>query len=335
MILHVAKHVALAWAVAWAAGPAAAEDFYQGRTVTVVVGNSAGGYDTYARVLARHMGRHIPGNPDMIVVNMPGAGTLKSVLYLDNTAPKDGTVIDTFNSGLIDDSRINPDAVKVDFRKFAWLGSVSPEYVNCYVWHTLGVHTLAELKAHGPVHLGVSSRGGSADVDEKLMRSILGVDVRQVTGYPGSNEQRLAIERGELDGNCGGWGSLPADWIAGHKIIPIFRTSPDPIPGMPPGVPYMGDLASSPRDKAIIRFINAPGELGRPFIMSEAVPADRVKLLREAFDATMKDDGFLAEMHKLKLEVSPLPAAGVAPVLAQIYGAPDDIIATARKLVRE
>src|SRR6266702_3345064 len=180
--------------------PAVAQDFYRGKTVTILVGFSpGGGFDLNARVLARHIGRHIPGNPTVAVQNMAGAGSLTAVHYLDLSAPKDGTVLDIFNFGNIGDSRLHPEKIKIDFRKFNWIGSVSQDLTVCYVWHTFGPKTLAELKAR-EVHMGLIGTGTSSDNNQKIVKNIFGVRLKQVAGYPGSAQERIAIERGELDG---------------------------------------------------------------------------------------------------------------------------------------
>src|SRR5580704_17081823 len=210
----VASALALGIAAAATMAPAVAQDFYRGKTITIMVGFTAGGgFDLNARLLARHLGRHLAGNPDVIVQNMPGAASLKSVLYLDTTAPQDGTVISTFNFGQIGDSRMLPEKVKVDFRKFSWIGSISHDTTICYTWHALGLKTLAELQRHGTVHMGLTGVGTSSDINQKILREIFKVQVAQVGGYPGSADERLAIERRELDGDCGAWSSIPQEWI--------------------------------------------------------------------------------------------------------------------------
>jgi tripartite-type tricarboxylate transporter receptor subunit TctC len=325
----------LALAVAMTA-PAAAEDFYKGKTLTVVVGfTPGGGFDLNARLLARHMGRHIPGNPDVIVQNMPGAASLKSVLYLDTTAPRDGTVIATFNFGQIGDSRMMPEKIKVDFRKFAWIGSISQDLTICYTWHALGIKTLAELQRHGTVHMGLTGVGTSSDVNQKILKEIFKVQVQQVAGYPGSAEERLAVERRELDGDCGAWSSIPQEWIEGAKINPLVRSAPIEPPDLPPHVPYAADIAPSPRDRDIVRLLTASGQLGRPFIASASAPAERIALLRAAFDETVKDPEFLADAGKLRMPVSPKSGQDALGIVQDIYATADDIVQAARKIAGE
>jgi len=326
----------LALAAAALAGSAAAQDFYRGKTLTILVGFSpGGGFDLNARVLARHIGRHIPGNPTVVVQNMPGAGSLTAVHYLDLSAPKDGTVLDIFNFGNIGDSRLNPDKIRIDFRKFSWVGSISQDLTVCYVWHGFGVKTIADLKSKPRVHMGLTGMGSSSDTNQRILKNIFGVRVQQVAGYPGSAEQRIAIERGELDGDCGAWSSIPLEWIEGRKIVPVIRSGPTTAPDMPPDVPYSVDIAPSERDRQVLRVLLASAQVGRPFIASQAVPAERVTILRDAFNATMQDPQFIAEAQKLRLPISPKTGEEALKVVEDIYATPDDIVATARKVTAE
>jgi tripartite-type tricarboxylate transporter receptor subunit TctC len=330
---------ALAGAIVLAAvavAPAAAQDFYRGKTLTIVVGFSAGGgFDLNARLLARHIGRHIPGNPDVIVQNMPGAASLKSVLYLDTTAPRDGTVISTFNFGEIGDSRMAPEKVKVDFRKFAWIGSISQDLTVCYTWAALGIKNLSALQKYGPVHMGLTGVGTSSDVNQRILRDIFKVQVQQVAGYAGSAEERLAVERRELDGDCGAWSSIPEEWIARHLINPVVRSTPVQAPDLPPDVPYSADVAPTSHDRDIITFLTASSQVGRPYIASTSVPPERIKILRDAFEETVKDPAFIAEAKGLRLPVSPKVGEEALRTVEGIYATPDDIVRAARKIIGE
>jgi tripartite-type tricarboxylate transporter receptor subunit TctC len=333
---RTAVAVALALGLCAAVPGADAQEFYRGKTLTIVVGfTPGGGYDVNARVLARHIGRHIPGNPTIVVQNMPGASGLNAVQHLQNAAPADGTVINTFNFGNIGDSVLKPDKIKVDFRKFGWIGSISQDLTVCYVWHALGVKNLAELKAHGVIHTGLTGAGSSSDLNQKILKNIFGVRIKQVGGYPGSAEERMAIERRELDGNCGAWSSIPAEWVAGKKIVPVIRSSPATAPDLPPGVPYSVDIAPSERDRQIIRMLLSSNQLGRPFIAPLAVPAERVRILRDAFNATVKDSQFVAEAQKLRLPVSPKTGEEALAIVEQIYATPKEIVEAARKVATE
>ena len=318
------------------AAQAPAQDFYKGKTVTIVAGFSpGGGFDLNARLLARHLGQHIAGSPDVIVQNMPGAGTLKAVNYLDTAAPRDGTVIALFNFGQIGDSRMMPERVKVDFRKFGWIGSISQDLSICYTWHGLGIRTLAELQRRPVVHMGLTGVGTSSDINQKILREIFQVHLQQVAGYPGSAEERLAIERGELDGDCGAWSSIPQEWIDAKSINPVVRSSLPVPPGFPLDVPYAADVAPDPRARDVIRLLTASGQLGRPFIASPRVPPERIALLRRAFDATMQDPAFLADAASLRLPVTPQSGEQALRTVADIYATPDDIVQAARKVAGE
>jgi len=319
-----------------AGGPVAAQDFYRGRSLSILVGFSAGGgYDLNARLLARHIGRHIAGNPGAVVVNMPGAGTLTLLQSLDLTAPKDGTVIGTFDFAQIGNSRMNPDKVKVDFRRFGWIGSIAEDLGVCFVWHGTGVQTLEDLKKRGQMHMGSTNPGGTADLEQRIVKNIFKIDIRPVTGYAGSAEERLAIERGELDGGCGTWSSQPADWIRDRKIIPLIRMGEATAPDLPAEVPDALAIAPTPRDRAIIRLLIEGGELGKPFVASLAVPAERMAMLRAAFAATMQDPDFLADAARQHLPISPRNDGQARKIVEEIYATPDDIVAAAKRVMEQ
>jgi len=334
--LRMAASVLLAGIALAGIRPAVAQDFYKGKTLTIIVGfTPGGGFDLNARLLARYIGNYIPGAPTVIVQNMPGAGSLTSVRHLQAVAPKDGTVITTFNFGLISQSRLTPQKVPLDFRKFAWIGSISQDLSVCYVWHTLGVKDLADLKTHKNLHFGLTVVGANEDIQTRILKSVFGVDVHQVSGYPGSAEERLAVERGELDGGCGAWSSIPEEWINKHLISAMYRSADIVPPDMSPDVPYMLDLAATDRDRDVIRVLVSSGDVGRPYIASPAVPADRIKILRDAFGAAVKDPHFAADAQKERLPVSPKVGEEAAKTVAAIYAAPDDVVAAARKVVTQ
>src|SRR5437016_5847315 len=227
-----------------------AATFYKGKTVRVVVGFSpGGGYDIYARALARHLGRHIPGNPAVVVQNMPGAASLKSVQYLSAGAPADGTLIVTFNPGLLTQSLTSPDKVPVKFLDYAWIGNVSEDIRVCFTWHATGIRTWADFLARNKVVFGNTGVGTSAYIDDRMLIDLFGVKLHAVMGYPGSADKRVAIERGELDGDCGSWTSLPDDWLRDNKITLLVRFSRTLLPDMPPSLPYAGDLLADAKQK--------------------------------------------------------------------------------------
>jgi tripartite-type tricarboxylate transporter receptor subunit TctC len=326
-----------AWAslsLALVCAPAAAQtppNFYAGKTITIVVGFSAGGgYDQYARLLARHLGHHIPGRPEVIVQNLPGAGSLNAVRQLEATQLKDGTVITTFNPALINDSLMSPEKVKFNFAEAAWIGSMSPDVRVCYMWHTTGVKTWAEMLARREVVLGSTARGTGAYVNGAILQNLFGVRVKNVLGFPGGAEQRIALERGELDADCGSWSSVPPEWINEKKIHPIVTFSPGEVADLPKSVPFIGSFATTQEQKDILEVLTATGDLGRPFIMSKAVPADRIAMVRAAFVATMKDPQFLAEAQRQQLPIHPTQGEKAGEIIERIYRAPPAIVAKAK-----
>ena len=309
------------------AQPAMAQDaFYRGKTVTIVVGYSAGGgYDQYARLVARHLGRHIPGHPTVIVQNMPGAASMTAVRHLDANAAKDGTVITTFDPGLILETIAAPEVFKVRFSDHRWIGTLLRDIRICYASASSGIKTWDEMMARKEFLIGNTARGSNAYVNGAILRKVFRAPVRQISGYPGSNEQRLALERGELEGNCGSWTAIPQDWIVNHKINALVRFSPKRPADMPASVPFVNDLATTQEQKDLLDILNGSGELGRPFIVSKQVPPERVTALRAALEAMLKDDAFLAEAQKQNLLLDPVSGEEAEKIIATIYAAPAEL----------
>ena len=299
-------------------------DFYKGKTVNIVVGFSpGGGYDAYARLVARHLDRYILGNPTVVVQNMPGAGSLTAVRYLDASAAKDGTVITTFNPALITESFASPETVQnFKFSDVAWIGSVTRDFRVCYAWHASGVKTWDDLMKRDEYIMGGTAKGTGSYVNGAIMRNVFGAKIKTILGYPGSAEQRLAIERGELDGDCGSWSSIGQDWIKGNKIVPFVRFSPVRTPDIPESVPFIGEFAKTQEQKDLLNMLIAAGELGRPYIISKQVPAERRQILLKAFDALMEDKQFLADADKTKLPVNPATGGEAEKIIDAIYQAP-------------
>jgi tripartite-type tricarboxylate transporter receptor subunit TctC len=314
--------------------PVRAQDFYKGKTFTIVVGFSpAGGYDTYARNLARYIGNHIPGNPSVIVQNMPSAGSLTSVRYLDLTAPKDGTVMTIFNPGLVTQSVVQPDRVQVDFRKIAWVGVVTPDYRVCYGFGPRGVLSWDQLMHGGKEFiLGSTGKGSGNYINGATLRQVFHAPVKQVLGFPGSAEQRLAIEQGELDGDCGSYSSIPVEWIDKGLVHAFVRFSRDRPAEIPENAVYIGSLAASDEQRQLLRVLNGGDEVGRPFIMSRQVPADHLAIIRKAFDDTMRDPAFLADMAKQQLPVHPLTGEEAEKIVNELVSVPPDVVAQAKAI---
>ena len=306
--------------LSWPRRSDAADDFYRGKTLTIVVGSSPGGaYDAYGRLLARHLAQHLPGTPTIIVQDMPGAGSLTAARYLDANAPTDGTAIVSFNPGLITQSIVSPETVKLKFNDLYWLGGITHEFRVCYAWHTTGVKTWNDLMAADHFVVGAAGIGTGAYLDGAVLRNVFGIKLKQIGGYPGSTEERLAIERGELDGACSEWNALPADWIRDGKIFAFVRWLKEAPAGFPKDVPYVVDLATSSDDRAILTALAAPSEVGNPFAVSRQVPRERVEMLRAAFAATMKDKDFLADAAQQKMPVEVTNGEDAQRIVADIY----------------
>ena len=305
-------------------------NFYAGKTVTIIVGYSAGGgYDQYSRLLARHLGRHIPGNPNIVVQNMPGAASLTAVRYLANTAPKDGTVMTNFDPGLILESLAAPDKFNVKFSDYQFLGGMSREVTICYAWHATGIKSFDDLMKRKEFLIGLTARGSAVYANGAALRKIFNAPIRQIAGYPGSNEQRLAVERGELEGACASWSAIPQDWIVNHKINPLAKFGPISPADMPP-TPYVNDLAKTQEQKDVLDILNAPGQLGRPYIMAKEVPHERVQLLASAFAETLKDPALLAEAQKQSLPIELFSAEESEKIIRNIYSASPELIRKVR-----
>lgn len=335
-VLSLAAYVFIAGMLtSFGAQAQSAADFYKSKPLTIVVGfTTGGGYDTYARVLARHYNRHIPGAPTIVVQNMPGSGSLAAVRYLDATAPKDGSVMTAFNPGVISESLMDPERIKLKFTDVAWVGSITRDFRVCYSWHTTPVKTWSDMGGPREFVIGDDGIGTGAHINGAILRNLFGRKIRQVTGYPGSAEMSIAIERGELEGQCTSWSSINKDWIRDNKINPLVRFSPVRTPDIPESVPFVGEFATTQEQKDILGLVISPGELGRPYVMSKQVPADRLEALRTAFNATMKDAGFLAEAEKLQLPVNPATAAEAEKIIVKIYSEPQALVEKAKVMIR-
>jgi tripartite-type tricarboxylate transporter receptor subunit TctC len=293
-------------------------DFYKGKTVELLIGYSGGGgYDVYARLLARHMGRHIPGNPTIVPRNMPGAGSLVLANWLYNVAPKDGTAFGIIGRGTGFDPMLGIEAAKFDPTKYLWIGSMNNEVSVCVSWHTSGVTKYEQLLEK---ELVVGGTGPSADTDQfpRITNAVLGTKFRIISGYPGGNDISLAMERGEVGGRCGwSWSSVIStrmNWFKEKKVHVLMQLALEKHDDLP-DVPLVVDLAKGDEQRATLRVIFARQALGRPFLGPPGVPQDRAAALQKAFMDTMKDKTFLAEAEKGKLEITPLSGPAVQKII--------------------
>ena len=306
-------------ATGWAQTPA---EFYKGKTVDVMVGYTAGGgYDVYARMIARYIGKHIPGNPTVVVKNLEGAGSLRLANALYNQLPKDGTVFGTVARGAAFDPLLGNKAAQFDASKFSWIGSANDEVSVCVAWHTSGITSIEQTFDK---ELVVGGTGPSADTDQfpRIVNGVLGTKMKIVPGYPGGNDVSLAMERGEVSGRCGwSWSSVIStrkEWYDSKKINVLVQMSLQKHPDLP-NVPLVLDLAKTPEQKQILTLVFARQALGRPFLAPPGVPADRLEALRKAFMDTMKDPEFLAEAAKAQLEVTPIDGIKVQQIVVDAY----------------
>jgi tripartite-type tricarboxylate transporter receptor subunit TctC len=315
---------------------AADVSFYKGKTVAIVVGfTPGGGYDRYARILGRYLGRFIDGNPTVIVQNMPGAGSLTSVRYLDATATRDGTTMTFFNSNLVTQAITSPEKVNLDFKSYNWVGVITDDYRVCYAWGATGIKTWDDMMHRKEFILGASAKGDGDYINAATLQKVFKAPVRIVMGFPGSAENRLAIERGELDGGCGSWSSLPATWINNDKVNTLITFAPKRLPDVSATAVYAGDLAKSKGQKDVLDILAIADEVGRPIIMSRQVQADRVKIIRDAFNATMKDPQYLAENAKQKMPINPLTGEEAAKIISKMSSASPSAIAQVKSIYGE
>lgn len=308
------------------------EDFYKGKVVNVIIAFSAGGgYDLYARLLARHIGKYIPGNPTVVPQNMPGAGTLKAAQYLFSVAPKDGTYIGTFSRSLPLSPLFGLPGANFDPRKFVWLGSITHDTILCLSWHKSKIKTFNDTLT---TEYLVGGEGKSSDPDlyATLIKSVLKSKAKLVTGFPGSADIALAMERGELDGLCGiSYSTLKsrhASWLANKQVNILLQGGMEKDPELP-DTPMLLDLAKTEEQRKIFQLYLAPQAIARPFVASPGIPEARARALQEAFAKTMRDKEFLAEAEKLHLDVNAVSGDKIVQILNSIYATPKDTVTKA------
>ncbi len=311
-------------------------DFYKGRAVTVVVSSSAaGGYDTLARGLARHISKHLPGNPAFIVRNMPGAGGMTATNFLYNNADRDGSVIGLVQNNTPFEPLFGTKEARYDPVKFNWLGSPSSETAMVLLWHTVPVSTLAELKSR-EVAVGVSGANSTPAFFTRLLNATLGTKMKPINGYPGQNDVLLAMERRELDGHPSAFfssvRSTRPTWLREKIAKAVLQYGPEKLAELP-DVPFAPELVASDEDKLTMQAAFAPLALGRPFLIPPSVPAERVAALRAAFAATMADAEFLAEGERMGLGLNaPRTGAQIQEVMERAYQSPPAVIDRLRQL---
>jgi tripartite-type tricarboxylate transporter receptor subunit TctC len=328
----IAAFALLPFAPAHAQSPA---EFYRGKAINLVIGFSVGGgYDLYARVLARYMSKHIPGNPTIVPQNMTGAGSMRAAQYIYSVAPKDGLTFGSFSRM----AAINPlvdEHFQFDGTKFSWLGSVTNDVTTCMTWHTSPVKTYKDF-LDKPSILGAQAPGSEIDIFASLYKNVLGANVRLASGYPGTNEIMLAMERGEVDGICGlAWTTVKAQrvhWIADKRINVLIQNALRKEPDLA-DVPMIMDQTWDPEKAQILKLFVATHQFARPFAAPPDIPADRRQALIAAFDATVKGPEFLAEAQRRDMEVAPVTAKAMSDMLVELYATPRDVLAKAAAVI--
>jgi len=340
MARRAAVAVIAALSMPFAAHAQSVADFYKGKRIDLVTsGSVGGGYDLYARLLARHMPRHIPGNPTITVKNMVGAEGVKAANFLYNIAPQDGSVIGGLqrNNAVMRLYDPNNASIQFDPRKFHWLGSPQQEVGLFVIATKSGVRTFEDLKTH-EVTVSSTARTAPTSVYPRLLNALYGARIKVIEGYDGSQSALLAIERGEVDGNVSGGSSAAFrarfnPWIKDGKanvIVQMGMERDAEYPNAPTALEIVGD----PDSKRLLQIAFTEQVMGRPFLIPPGVPADRVNALRAAFDATMKDKVMLDEAAKQKVEIDPVSGEQIDALLEHAFTTPPDVLAKLRELVR-
>jgi tripartite-type tricarboxylate transporter receptor subunit TctC len=301
-----------------------ATEFYKGKNIRIIVGFAAGGgFDTYSRVIARHMGRFIPGNPTISVENMTGAGSLIAANHVYRVAKPDGLTIGHFIGGLIMQQVMGGSGVEFDARKFEWIGVPVKENVVCALRRESGITNVESwLAAKSPVKLGGTAPGSTTDDVAKVLREALKLPIQLVSGYKGTADIRLAADGGELAGGCWAWESIKVTWrkaLESKEVNVVLQAVPKPHPELP-GIPLAMNFAKTEEAKKLIQAgIHDTQVFTRPYVLPPGTPKDRVQLLRKAFLDTLKDKEFLAEAEKTKLDVEPIPADEIEKVVSGLF----------------
>ena len=329
--LHCARHFLLAGAViACSAASACAQEFYRGKTINFTIGFSVNnGYDSYSRVLARYIGKHLPGNPNVVVQNMPGAVSLAAISYLYNSAPKDGTVLGMIDQASALTQVLDPGAMRADVSKFNWIGRLTDNAAVLYSWHTAPVQKMSDALAK---ELIVATNGQSSRQLASLLKNLLGYKLKTVNGYAGTNEAALAMERGEIHALTQPWTVLRAErpeWLRERKINLLLQVGVDQHAELQ-GVPLITNLARTAEDRRIIEFIAGNSRVGRSVVSPPGQPPQRVAELRAAFMQTMQDEAFRAEVARLNLDLAPLDGEALQKIIADSLSVPPELVEKGR-----
>ncbi|MEA2976744.1 MAG: hypothetical protein QOF19_2264 [Alphaproteobacteria bacterium] len=303
------------------------EEFYKGKRIDLIIGYSPGaGYDLYARFVAQHLGAFIPGNPQILPRNMPGAGSRTAANWIYTVAPKDGTALATADQSLSIAQAMGDPSLTIDTSKLLYIGNPNADNNTTVTWNTSSVKTIEDaMKTEIPM----GATGGSTSSQyPKAMNALIGTKFHVVLGYPGGNDINLAMERGEVAGRgsnaWASWKSTKPDWLRDKKINILVQIGLTKAPDLP-NVPLMMDLAKNNEDRQVLKLLSAPTTIGRPIFTSPGVPAERVKALRDAFNAMIKDPAVLADAQKRNIDINPVPGEELQKIVEEIVATPKPI----------
>ncbi len=310
-------------------------DFYRGKQLQMVIPSSSGGdYDNRARLVSRHMGRHIPGEPNIVPRNMPGGAGVTGANFIATVAPRDGTVLHALLQNMPVHQAVGGQGTEFDVLQFAWIGNTtsSPNLISA--WHTTGITHITDV-FNKELTVGAPT-GTAAAVYPRALNVLTGTKFKIIAGYPGGNDVNFAMERGEVGGrgsnSWAAWKATRPHWIAEKKIFHLVQIGLERHPELP-DVPLMFELARSPQDREVLRFLSADTAISRAIVATPGIPADRVAALRRAFEATMKDPVFLADAAKAGIDISPTTGEAARKVAEEILGASDAVKKKAKSII--
>jgi tripartite-type tricarboxylate transporter receptor subunit TctC len=316
-------------------GPAAPAAETIDRPIVVYVGGSAGGgIDLYARLIARHIGRHIAGNPTVTVQAMPGAGGIKAANFLAKVAPRDGTVLGTFSSGPILEPLTGARDPGYGMDQFTWIGAVTKDVSTCVAWERSGFKGIDDARQREMV-VASTGAGSESDLWPKVVNEVVGSRFKVIAGYPGTQETLIAMENGEVDGRCGwAWSSLKVskpEWLRDRKINLLIQIALQKHRDLA-NVPFIYDLLNKAEDRQLLDLLVGPSAMSRPYVGPPGLPSEITAVLRHAYDETMKDPAFLADAEKMRVDVLPTTGEEAEKLVKRIYATPQPVIERAKKL---
>jgi tripartite-type tricarboxylate transporter receptor subunit TctC len=310
------------------------EGMFARKTVTIYIGNTSGGsYDLYGRVLARYLGKHLPGNPTVVATNMPGAGTLRAANYIYDVAPKDGTAIGIVTETLALEQVTSNPSVQYDAARFNWVGRMASSNNVHIQWHTAKVQSVEEAKTTETA-VAAAGAGNISETIPTLLNRTLGTKFKVISGYPASAEGMLAMERGEVDGTATSWAALRTgkkEWLRDKKIKIILQDVPERSPELP-DVPALGELGTTQADKQLLGLYASGGAIGRAFIAPPGVPANIMQVLQDGFMAMTRDPEVIAEMQRVNLDLEPLSGDRVRAEILKTLATPEDVRVRAKAI---